>query len=429
MDSIRKELGELVVRSVGPVAKAVVLAAGKGVRLWPLTENRSKHMIPVAGRPILEHVVSAIRSSGIRTIVMVAGYQDELIKKHLGDGHRWGVKIDYVRQPDISGTANAISVAREFVDDCDFLVVYGDLLVSASAIKRVLGTYVNKGHRQTVGLVPVLHPESYGMAKTSGDLLVDIIEKPERSESPSNLANTGIYVLNPIIFDYIRATNRSGRGEFEITDAMSALARDGTSISWASIGPLDWQDIGRPWDVLSANANLLGRSRRSVNGTVERGASVRGRVTIERGALVRTGTIIEGPAWVGKGAIVGPYAHIRASTSVGRGAVVGNFCEIKNSIIMDGTHIQHLSYVGDSIIGESCNLGAGTIVANVKLTDKTVRMNIRDRVENSGLRKLGTVTGDNVRTGINSSIMPGIRISSGARIAAGSVVCEDIVQA
>jgi bifunctional UDP-N-acetylglucosamine pyrophosphorylase/glucosamine-1-phosphate N-acetyltransferase len=109
--------------------------------------------------------------------------------------------------------------------------------------------------------------------------------------------------------------------------------------------------------------------------------------------------------------------------------VIGNFCEIKNSIIMDGTHIRHLSYVGDSIIGERCNFGAGTIVANVKLNDKTVRMKIKDKLEDSGLRKLGTITGDNVKTGINSAIMPGIRITSGARIPAGSVVCEDIVQA
>jgi bifunctional UDP-N-acetylglucosamine pyrophosphorylase/glucosamine-1-phosphate N-acetyltransferase len=409
--------------------KAVVLAAGKGVRLWPLTENRSKHMIPVAGRPILEHVVSAIRSSGIRTIIMVAGYQDELIKKHLGDGRKWGVKIDYIRQSDISGTASAISVTRELVDDGDFLVVYGDLLVSAAAIKRVLETYRRKGRKQTVGLVPVSRPESYGMAKTSGEWLIDIIEKPQPSENPSDLANTGIYVLSPTIFDHIRATNRSGRGEFEITDVISSLARKGTPLAWASIGPLDWQDIGRPWDVLSANASLLTRTKRSVNGTVERGTIVKGRVAIERGATVRTGTVIEGPAWVGKGAIVGPYAHIRACTSIGRGAVIGNFCEIKNSIIMDGTHIRHLSYVGDSIIGERCNFGAGTIVANVKLNDKTVRMKIKDKLEDSGLRKLGTITGDNVKTGINSAIMPGIRITSGARIPAGSVVCEDIVQA
>jgi len=409
--------------------KAVVLAAGKGVRLWPLTENRSKHMIPVAGRPILEHVVSAIRSSGIRTIIMVAGYQDELIKKHLGDGHKWGVKIDYIRQSDISGTASAISVTRELVDDDDFLVVYGDLLVSAAAIKRVLETYRRKGRKQTVGLVPVSRPESYGMAKTSGEWLIDIIEKPQPSESPSDLANTGIYVLSPTIFDHIRATNRSGRGEFEITDVISSLARNGTPLAWASIGPLDWQDIGRPWDVLSANTSLLTRTKRSVNGIVERGTIVKGRVAIERGATVRTGTVIEGPAWVGKGAIVGPYAHIRACTSIGRGAVIGNFCEIKNSIIMDGTHIRHLSYVGDSIIGERCNFGAGTIVANAKLNDKTVRMKIKDKLEDSGLRKLGTITGDNVKTGINSAIMPGIRITSGARIPAGSVVCEDIVQA
>lgn len=413
----------------GQVAKAVVLAAGKGVRLWPLTESRSKHMIPVAGRPVIEHVVSAIRSSGIHTLVLVAGYEDELIKKHLGDGTKWGVKIDYVRQSDISGTASAVSVAREEVQDQDFLVVYGDVVVDSSAVRRVLDTYKKKGCTPTVGLVPVSRSESYGMAKTSGEWLVEIVEKPDLSASPSNLANTGIYALNPEIFDYLKETPRSGRGEFEITDAISSLAKSGQHVAWVSIAPSEWQDIGRPWDVLSANANLLARTRRSVIGSVERGAVIKGRVTIQKGATVRTGTIIEGPAWVGERASVGPFAHIRATTSIGREAVVGNFCEIKNSIIMDGAHIRHLSYVGDSIIGERCNFGAGTVIANVKFNDKTVRMKIRDKLEDSGLRKLGVITGDHVKTGINSSIMPGVRIASGATVPAGSVVSEDITSA
>jgi bifunctional UDP-N-acetylglucosamine pyrophosphorylase/glucosamine-1-phosphate N-acetyltransferase len=264
------------------------------------------------------------------------------------------------------------------------------------------------------------------MARISGEWLTEIIEKPQPSDAPSNLANTGIYVLSPVIFDYLGTTTRSGRGEFEITDAISSLARSGQPVAWTSIASSQWQDIGRPWDILSANAHLLARSKRSVNGTIERGAVIRGRVTIQKGATVRTGTVIEGPAWVGKGAILGPFAHIRAGTSIGREAVIGNFCEIKNSVIMDGTHIQHLSYVGDSIIGERCNLGAGTTVANVKLNEKTVRMKIRDKFEDSGLRKLGVITGDDVKTGINSSLMPGIRIASGATVPPGSVVSEDI---
>jgi bifunctional UDP-N-acetylglucosamine pyrophosphorylase/glucosamine-1-phosphate N-acetyltransferase len=383
-------------------------------------------MIPLAGRPIIEHVVCAIKSSRIRTVVVVTGYEDELIKKHLADGAKWGVKIEYVHQSDISGTASAVSTAREDVGDSDFLLVYGDIVATPAAISRVLDTYTGKGCVPTVGLVPVSHPESFGMARISGEWLTEIIEKPQPSDAPSNLANTGIYVLSPVIFDYLGTTTRSGRGEFEITDAISSLARSGQPVAWTSIASSQWQDIGRPWDILSANAHLLARSKRSVNGTIERGAVIRGRVTIQKGATVRTGTVIEGPAWVGKGAILGPFAHIRAGTSIGREAVIGNFCEIKNSVIMDGTHIQHLSYVGDSIIGERCNLGAGTTVANVKLNEKTVRMKIRDKFEDSGLRKLGVITGDDVKTGINSSLMPGIRIASGATVPPGSVVSEDI---
>jgi UDP-N-acetylglucosamine diphosphorylase/glucosamine-1-phosphate N-acetyltransferase len=407
--------------------KAVVLAAGKGVRLWPLTENRSKHMIPVAGKPILEHVISAIRSAGIRSIVLVTRYRSELVKKHIGNGSKFGVTVDYVDQPDISGTASAILMAQDQVGSNDFLVAYGDLVVTPRAIKRVVDTYRKKGGKTTIGLIPVSRPESYGMAKVSGDLLTEIIEKPSQSQSPSNLANTGIYVLNPTIFDHLQTTFRSGRGEFEITDAISSLAKTGTPVAWARIDPSDWQDIGKPWDVLAANARLLARSKRRIAGRIEEGAKVTGQVTIEKGALIRTGTVIEGPARIGEGAVIGPLAHIRAGTCVGKRSAIGAFCEVKNSIIMDQTKIPHLSYVGDSIIGENCNLAAGTIVANLKLNENTVRMRIKDTLVDTELRKLGIVTGDNVKTGINASFMPGIRIASGAVIPACSVVSEDVM--
>jgi UDP-N-acetylglucosamine diphosphorylase/glucosamine-1-phosphate N-acetyltransferase len=407
--------------------KAVVLAAGKGVRLWPLTENRSKHMIPVAGRPIVEHVISAVRSAGIRSIVLVTQYRSDLIKRYIGDGSKFGVTVDYVDQPDVSGTANAISVAQDRVGDNDFLVAYGDLVVTPRAIMRIVDTYTRKGRKPTIGLVPVSHSESYGMARVSGDLLTEIVEKPSQSESPSNLANTGIYVLNPAMFDQLQTTTRSGRGEYEVTDTISSLAKTGTPVVWAKIDASDWQDIGKPWDVLGANARLLARSRRKIAGRIERGTRITGQVTVEKGALIRTGTVIEGPAWIGEGAVIGPLAHIRAGTSVGRRSAIGAFCEVKNSIIMEHTKIPHLSYVGDSIIGENCNLAAGTIVANLKLSHSTVRMRIKDSLVDTGLRKLGIVTGDNVKTGINASFMPGIRIASGAVVPACSVISKDVM--
>lgn len=406
--------------------KAVILAAGKGVRLWPLTENRSKHMIPVAGRPIIEHVISAVKSAGIRSLIVVTQYRGELIKKHIGDGAKLGVAIEYVNQPDVSGTANAVSVTQSLIDNHDFLVVYGDLVVSPRAIKHVIETYRRKGRKPTVGLVPVSHPECYGVAKISGDLLAEIVEKPDPSQSPGNLANTGVYVLNPLIFDHLETTLRSGRGEFEITDTISSMARSGRPVAWAKIDPSDWQDIGRPWEVLAANARLLARSRRRIAGKIEKGATVTGQVTIERGAVVRTGTVIEGPAWVAEDAIIGPLAHVRSSTSIGKGSVIGAFCEVKNSVIMNQTKIPHLSYIGDSIIGEHCNLAAGTIVANLKFSDKAVRMRLKDNLVDTGLRKLGIVTGDNVKTGISASFMPGIRIASGATIPPCSIVSEDV---
>jgi len=306
-------------------------------------------------------------------------------------------------------------------------LVYGDLITTPAAIRSVLDKHRKTEGKTTVGLVPVTDASSFGVARIENGWLTEIVEKPSPSASPSNLANAGIYTLSPDVFDHLRAASKTERGEFEITDAVSSLARAGQKIAWARVEASDWLDIGRPWDLLTANARLLMSSARSIRGTVQKGVTMTGRVTIQGGATIKTGTVIQGPAWIGRNAIIGPFAHIRPSTSIGPGCMIGNFCEIKNSIIMGRTHIQHLSYVGDSIIGENCNFGAGTVVANVKLSGRTVRMKIRDKLEDSGLRKLGVITGDNVRTGINTSIMPGIRLTSGAAVAAASVVSEDMI--
>jgi bifunctional UDP-N-acetylglucosamine pyrophosphorylase/glucosamine-1-phosphate N-acetyltransferase len=163
-----------------------------------------------------------------------------------------------------------------------------------------------------------------------------------------------------------------------------------------------------------------------VYGTVENGAHLIGPVTVAETARIRSGAYVEGPTFIDGGSDIGPNCYIRPCTSIGKNVRVGNACEIKNSIIMDWTHAGHLSYVGDSILCEHCNLGAGTITANYRLDGGTVKMKVKDKMVDSGRRKLGAILGDNVKTGINALLMPGVKVGTNSWIGANFTVHSDL---
>ena len=171
------------------------------------------------------------------------------------------------------------------------------------------------------------------------------------------------------VFDKLKQTKASIRGEWELTDAVTFLAEEGKTVLAAELSKDDWFDVGRPWDLLDANVWALKRMEHKVLGTIEQGAHLIGPVSVAESARIRSGAYIEGPVFIDEECDIGPNCFIRSGTSLGKKVRVGNACEIKNSIIMDGTHVGHLSYVGDSIFGEKCNLGAGTVTANFRFDD------------------------------------------------------------
>ena len=406
--------------------KAVVLAAGKGIRLQPITATRPKHLIEVGGKPVLEHCLEALKGSGLTEIIVVTHYMSDAIRRHFGDGHRLGLRIEYIEQSETLGTGNAVSVVEQIING-DFVLVYGDLLLTSSAIRKVIQTYKSEKPVAAMGVVPVERPENYGIIELgSGNTIKGIIEKPARGEEPSHLANAGIYLLSKEIFENLRRTKASIRGESELTDALSLLIKEEEAVVAAEISKGDWIDIGNPWDLLEANTLALKRMEHHVLGNVEEGAHLVGSVTVAETARIRSGAYIEGPSFVGDGSDVGPNCFVRACTSIGRNVRVGNACEIKNSIIMDRSHIGHLSYVGDSILCEDCNLGAGTIMANYRLDVGTIKMRIKDKMVDSGRRKLGAVLGDNVKTGVNALLMPGVKIGVDSWIGPNFTVYADL---
>ena len=405
--------------------KAAILAAGEGSRLRPLTLTRPKHLIPVGERPVIEYLLEAVKEAGIDEALIVVHYKAEQLKHFLGDGSKYGLRIEYVDQTEMKGTADAIKTLEPYVND-DFLLVYGDILTTSEVIKTVLKSHREKEPAVSMGIVEVEHPEYYGIAKLEGAYVTDILEKPRPSEAPTNLANAGIYAFSREIFEKIRQTTPSPRGELEITSTLKLLIKEKKQILGIQIPVNDWFDIGRPWDLLEANKWALSRMMPSINGMVEDSVHLIGSVTIAEGARLRSGAYVEGPAFIGQDSDIGPNCYIRPHTHIGRQVHIGNACEVKNSIIMNRTKIGHLSYVGDSIICEECNLGAGTVIANYRFDAKPVKMKVKDEVSDTGKIKLGVFLGDNVKTGINATLMPGVKIGNNCWIGPNVIVYRDI---
>ncbi|AHG04078.1 glucose-1-phosphate thymidylyltransferase [Halobacterium sp. DL1] len=394
--------------------KVVVVAAGEGTRMRPLTAKRPKPLLPVAGRPIVEHAMDACADL-VDGYVLVVGYRGDQVRDRIGDEYA-GHPVTYTKQGEQLGTAHAIGQAADHVDE-RFLALNGDVLLTENLVTGLAETPAN-----AMAVKRVENPSSFGVVNVGDGRVTGIVEKP--ADPPTNLANLGVYAFEPEIFDYIEATELSERGEYEITDSLGALVADGERVDAVEYDGR-WLDVGRPWDLLEANETLLADLEDDRRGTIEDGATIHGPVVVEDGARVRAGAYVEGPVLIQSGADVGPNAYVRGSTVIGPDVRVGNAVEVKNSILMADTAVGHLSYVGDSVLGENVNLGAGTKVANLRHDDENVEMRVKSEAVDTGRRKLGVVVGDGTKTGINTSINAGVKLGEETRTGLGEAVTRD----
>ncbi len=388
--------------------KAVILAAGEGNRMRPLTSHRPKVMLPLANKPILEHLLLEASAAGIAEFIFVVGYGDDQVRGYFGDGQKWGVSIAYCEQRKQLGTADAIGKVSDLVAG-NFLVMNGDVVVGRKDIKKLAASRGN-----TLGVIEVEDPRGLGMVELADDRVVNIYEKI--TKPPTLTANAGLYLFTPEIMDIIARTEKSPRGEYEITDSLKLLIATGAGLHYHRLA--SWLDVSYPWDLLAANEGVMAGMKLENLGQVEPGAVLQGPVGIGRDTIVRSGSYIVGPVVIGEGGDIGPSCFIRPATAIGDGCRIGAAVEVKNSIIMNGTKIPHHNYVGDSVIGERCNLGAGTKIANLRLDKKNIKVSGVD----TGRRKLGAIIGDDVETGINCSINVGSIIGGGSFIGPGAVV-------
>ena len=387
--------------------ECVVLAAGEGKRMRPLTAKRPKVMLPLANRPMMEHLVLAARDAGIKDFIFVVGYGEREIRTHFGDGSRFGIGVTYAAQRHQHGTADAVRSVRDMVTG-PFLLMNGDMIVKSPDIVDFCRSPI-----PCMGISTTEHPGDYGVVLVRDDRVVSLEEKSEHPKS--NLINAGMYLFSPEIIERVERVRPSSRGELELTDALSGYISD------RALGAYRlqyWMDVGHPWDMLDANATLMTQIPAGLACTVEEGVTIHGPVTAGEGSILRAGTYIEGPCVIGKNCRIGPHAYIRGSTSIGNDCHVGHCTEIKNSIIMPGTKIPHFNYIGDSVIGSNCNFGAGTKGANLRHDHANVMVCGKDTRK----KKFGAIIGDNVQFGINCSINVGAVIGSNAQFAPNTLI-------
>lgn len=395
--------------------QTVVLAAGEGTRMRPLTAGQPKPMLPVAGKPLLEHTVDRAVVAGADRLIVVIGYESERVRNHFGSQHM-GVDLEYAVQQQQRGTADAVSAAAPLLTDDPFVVLNGDALYDPESLE----TLYSNG--PAVGSYRVDNPSAYGVLQLDAAdqrHVTGVVEKPANPES--NLINTGAYVFPAAANEFLNVET-SERGELELTDVLEAVCEryDVTAV------PFDrWLDVGRPWELLAANEWLLESLSTQLDGEVSDGADLNGPVVVETGATVKSGVCIEGPVYIASGATVGPNAYVRGATYLGPDSKVGHAVEVKNSILMADATVGHLSYVGDSVIGQRVNFGAGTTVANLRHDGEPIRLTVKGERVSTGRRKLGVIVGDDAKTAINTSLNAGVVLGNGMTTEPGAVLTRD----
>jgi UDP-N-acetylglucosamine diphosphorylase/glucosamine-1-phosphate N-acetyltransferase len=388
--------------------KAVILAAGDGIRLRPLTETRPKPLLVAGGKPIIHHLLLEAKKAGVSEAVIVVRHMKEKLISYFSSVDL-GMKISFVEQGTENGSGAALLCAEKSIDDT-FLVLAGDIVTEAAVIKSVIDAHDGG---VSVGLKKVQNPHQYGVAELSNGR-ISLFE--EKSAHPkSDLANLSIYRFEPMVFGELRSIGKSERGEYELVSIL--VGARGVVVEGY------WRDIAYPWDLLSANEYLLSKME-ARSGHIEN-STIDGKVIMEPGAKI-INSYIEGVAYIGKDTVIGPNATLRGFNSIGAGCSIGPGTSVKSSILMDKVNAKHLTYIGDSVIGEDVNFGSGTQIANFRFDAENVNVMTERGWVNTGRKKLGAVVGDGTKFGVLSCTMPGKLIGSGCWIHSGVVVNKNV---
>lgn len=335
------------------VRKALILAAGKGTRLRPLTYSMPKHIIPLANQPIISHIIRKLVNLGITDLGIIVGYKQEHIREELGDGAQFGAKIEYIIQHNPKGLADAVMMGKDFVGVDPFMVFLGDNILEDD-LTHLMERYRKENPDGIVLLKEVDEPQRFGIAILQEGNLVKVVEKPK--DPPSNLAIAGVYIFDQRIFKAIDQLTPSWRGEYEITDAIQKLI-DQNLVVKGEILKGKWLDTGKPNDLIEGNKFLIQRFKGwHIYGDIDEDSEIENSIYIGQGSIVRNSTIV-GPVVIGKNCKI-ENSRITPYTSVGDGVSLRNVT-VANSLIMKNCVIENIEgKIRESILGKEVRLSS-----------------------------------------------------------------------
>ena len=379
--------------------QAVILAAGEGQRLRPLTANMPKPLIPVGGKPIMEYIVEALKENRVKDIIVVVGYKEDMVRQYFGDGKEWGVSIRYVRQRNQLGIAHAVLQVENVVEN-DFLLIYGDNVIEGACVREaletepstILATYSRKAYR-------------YGVVQMEGTKLVKLRE----GGGEENIIFTGIAHLNREVFPKIREV--SVGKEYSFPPVLNSMRINVKLVKCL------WMDAIYPWDLLDLNSRALSGNVKRLAGKIEN-ATIIGNVEIGENSVIRAGAYIRGNVSIGENCEIGPNAVILGDTSIGDGTSIGAMSYIENSIIMESSSIGEASVVKDSIIGRDVSTGPRFTA----LTGEFSKILKNEIVRSRG----GIVVGDGADIGSSVVVKPGVLVGANVKIADMKVLTYDV---
>ena len=403
-----------------------MLTAGEGQRLRPLTTNRSKSMLMIAGRPVLQYIIDSFLENNIRDIVIVVGDSREDLIDHFQTGGDQGVRIRYMIQHKQEGVEHAILTAKEEIEgEEEFLLVNGDVLVEPEMVTRTISNHETMGNKITMLVTLVSNPEQFGTVKIGPNGIVEkLVEKGGPERYVSNYAVAGVSIFDTKILSLLEKHRT-----MEL--AIEEFIQEGNQVS-ATVWEKEWAEFTWPWDILNANRIVMDRLLKGKGSFIAESAdihssvAIEGSVYIDEGTIIRPNTTLRGPLYIGKNVYVGNNSLIRDYSCLCDGVRIGYAVEMRNCMVFDRVNVGRMTYLADSIIGADTCIEAGAQLWNWRPGKEPLYLKRDEETVQIPLRKFGVIVGDNVVIGVNVSIYPATRIGEDSVISAGCVVQADI---
>lgn len=409
--------------------KVIILAAGRSKRLKPVDD---KNFLDFLGKPLIKHQIEQLMKIGLKDFIVVGGKHN--LKNLFSITKNIRIPLKVIEQKNLdAGMAGAVFALEKLVKNDDILIVSAQDIIESKGYETVLLAALNKKFESFIVGKKVISYFPGGYLKINKEgLLKGIIEKPGEGNEPSKIVNLVIhyYRHSGMLYKALREV-KSGRNDHYET-ALDLLIQKGIKIKVVPYSGF-WQAIKYPWHILAAMDYFLRNIERifphgrigEKPAEVAKSAVIRGKnVYFESGVRILDNAVIVGPAYIGENTIIGTNTMVRES-HIGNNCMIGFGTEIARSYI--GNNVwTHNNYIGDSVIGDSGAFGSGTVTGNLRLDQANISANIQDEKINTGLKKFGIVTGNNVRCGINTSFMPGVKIGNNCFIGAGIIVANDI---